>query len=157
MSDPLFSSSWYRVAQLQPRRSGHTRLYRHYYRGQRWYVLQNPSTGRCQLMTPSAHLLIGLMNGERTVQEIWDEVARQLGDDCPTQDETIRVLGMLHLADSLRCDVSPDTAEMFRRVERRDASEKWRRVLSPMSLRIPLFDPDAFLKKWVGFARPLLV
>jgi putative peptide zinc metalloprotease protein len=155
MSDSLLSSSWYRVAQLKPRRSGPTQLHRHHYRGQRWYVLQNQATGRCQLLTPSAHLLIGLMDGKRTTQEIWDEAARQLGDDGPTQDETIRLLGMLYFADSLSCDVSPDTAETFRRCQRRDASEKRRRMLQPLSLRLPLFDPDAFLGRWVGFVRPL--
>ncbi|MBW2270740.1 MAG: peptidase M50 [Deltaproteobacteria bacterium] len=155
MSESLLSSSWYRVAQLKPRRSSQTRLHRHHYRGQRWYVLQNQSTGRCQLLTPSAQLLIGLMDGERTTQEIWDEAARQLGDDCPTQDETIRVLGTLYSADSLRCDISPDTAETFRRTQRRDASERRRRLLQPLSLRFPLFDPDVFLERWVGFVRPL--
>ena len=119
MSESLLSSSWYRVAQLKPRRSSHARLHRHSYRGQRWYVLQNRSTGRCQLLTPSAHLLIGLMDGERSTQEIWEEAARQLGDDCPTQDETIRLLAMLYGADSLSTDVSPDVAETFRRAERR--------------------------------------
>ena len=103
MTDALLSSSWYRVAQLKPRRSPHTHLHRHHYRGQLWYVLQNRSTGRCQLLTPSAHLLVGLMDGERTTHEIWEEAARQLGDDCPTQDETIRLLGTLYLADGLAC------------------------------------------------------
>jgi putative peptide zinc metalloprotease protein len=155
MSDALLSSSWYRVAQLKPRRSGHAQLHRHHYRGQRWYVLHNQSTGRCQRLTPSAHLLIGLMDGERTVQEIWDEAARQLGDDCPTQDETIRVLGMLHFADSLSCDISPDTDKMLRRSERRESKETRQRMLHPMALRLPLFDPDAFLDRWIRFVRPV--
>ena len=155
MSDSLFSSSWHRVAELKPRRSAHSRLYRQHYRGQRWYALQNQTTGRCQLLTPSAHRLIGLMDGERTTQEIWDEATRQLGDDGPTQDETIRLLGMLYLADSLCCDVSPDTAEVFRRSERCTARDSWQRVLHPMSLRFALFDPDAFLSRWVGLVRPL--
>lgn len=154
MNDPLLSSSWYRVAQLKPRLSGQPVLHRHLYRGQRWYVLQNESTQRCQLLTPSAHLLIGLMDGVRTTQEIWEEAARQLGDDCPTQDETIRLLGMLHQADSLSCDVSPDTVEMFRRTERREAREWLQRVLQPLTLRLPLLDPDAFLDRWVGLVRP---
>ena len=155
MSESLLSSSWYRVAQLKPRRASHARLHRHEYRGQRWYVLQNQSTGRCHLLTPSAHLLIGLMDGERSTQEIWEEAARQLGDDCPTQDETIRLFGMLYFADSLSCDVPPDTAETFRRAERRQAKEKRWRFLHPLSLKIPLFDPDAFLSRWVGLVRPL--
>jgi putative peptide zinc metalloprotease protein len=155
LSESLLSSSWYRVAQLKPGRSSHTRLYRHHYRGQRWYVLQNQSTRRCQMLTPSAYLLMGLMDGERTTQEVWELAADQLGDDCPTQDETIRLLGLLYFADSLTCDVSPDTAEMLRRSERREDSERWRRILHPMSLRIPVFDPNAFLDRWVGLVRPL--
>jgi len=155
MGESLLSSSWYRVAQLKPRCSSRTRLYRHHYRGQRWYVLQNESTRRCQLLTPSAHLIVGLMDGERTTHEIWEEAARQLGDDSPTQDETIRLLGMLYLADSLACDVSPDTEEMLRRSERRQVTDRWRRFLNPMSIRIPLFDPDVFLGRWVRLVRPL--
>jgi len=155
MSETLHSSSWYRVAQLRPRRSAHTRLYRHTYRGQRWYVLQNHSTRRCQLLTPSAHVLVGLMDGERTTQEIWEAAASQLGDDGPTQDETIRLLGMLYFAESLSCDVSPDTEEMFRRGERRESKERWQRILNPLSLRIPLWDPNDFLERWVWLVRPL--
>jgi putative peptide zinc metalloprotease protein len=155
MSESMLSSSWYRVAQLKPRLSPQIRIHRHHYRGQRWYVLQSRSTRRCQLLTPSAHLLLGLMDGVRTTHEVWEEAVRQLGDEGPTQDETIRILGMLHFADALSCDVSPDTAEMLRRNERRERSERWRRVIQPMSVRIPLLDPDAFLTRWIGWVRPL--
>ncbi len=150
----MLSSSWYRVAQLRPRRGRHTRLYRQVCRGQIWYVLQNQSTRRCQLLTPSAHLLTGLMDGKRTTQEIWEEAASALGDESPTQDETIRLLGMLYFAESLACDISPDTEEMFRRGERRESGERWRRILHPLSLRIPLLDPDAFLERWIWLVRP---
>ena len=155
MIEPLLSSSWFRVAQLRPRRTPHTRLFRQIYRGQLWYALQNQSTGRCQLLTPSAHLLVGLMDGQRTTQKIWEQAMEQLGDDCPTQDETIRLLGMLYFADSLSCDISPDTEEMFRRSRRRESSQGWRRILHPLSLRIPLVDPNAFLSRWLWLVRPL--
>jgi len=155
MNDPLLSSSWYRVENLRPRRSRHTTFHRHIYREERWYVLQNRATGRCQLLPPSAHLIVGLMDGKRTTQEIWEEAAQQLGDECPTQDETIRLLGMMHFAESLSCDLSPDIEEMFRRTQRRDASERARKLLHPLSLRIPLVDPDAFLARWAGWLRPI--
>ena len=136
MSESMFSPSWYRVAQLKPRLRGHTRLYRHYYRGQRWYVLQSQATRRCHRLSPAAHYLIGLMNGERTTEEVWEAATRQLGDDGPTQEETIRLLGLLYFADVLQCDVTPDTLEMLRRSDRRESSQTWGRILHPMSLRI---------------------
>jgi putative peptide zinc metalloprotease protein len=108
MAGSLHSTSWYRVAGLRPQLREHARLYRHHYRGQRWYVLQDPASGRCHRLSPTAHHLIGLMDGGRTAQEIWDTCLEVLGDDAPTQDETIRLLGLLYQADVLRCDVTPD-------------------------------------------------
>lgn len=155
MSQSTFSPSWYRVAQLRPQIRSHARLHRHVYRGQRWYVLHNSTTGRCHRLSPVAHLLIGLMNGERTTQELWDAAIDQLGDDGPTQDETIRLLGLLYRADALRCDVPTDTAEMLLRTQRHEMEESWRRFLRPLSLRVPLFDPDALLERIMPALRPL--
>ncbi|MBW1686920.1 MAG: hypothetical protein JRS35_17855 [Deltaproteobacteria bacterium] len=154
-SGSTFSSSWYRVAGLKPRLRSHARFSRHHYRGEPWYVLQDPSSGRSHRLTPSAYQIVGLMNGERTTQEIWQLVDERLGDDAPTQDETIRLLGQLHFADALRCDVPPDTLEMFRRRQRRADGERWRRFTNPLSIKIPLFDPDAFLVRWLPLFRPL--
>jgi putative peptide zinc metalloprotease protein len=155
MTDTLLSSSWYRVARLQPRIRSHARFHRHHYRGQLWYVLQDHSSGRCHRLTPAAYHLAGLMNGERTAQQIWEAATARLGDEGPTQDETIRLLGLLHFADVLRCDVSPDTVELFRRRQRREQSEWWQRLLNPLALRFPLFDPDDFLERWLPAIRPL--
>jgi putative peptide zinc metalloprotease protein len=134
--------------------SRQVRFYRHEYRGEVWYVVQNPTGGKVHRLTPSAHALVGLMDGERTTQEIWDGVMAQLGDDAPTQDETLWALGLLYVADVLRCDVPPDTAALFRRIQREENQERWRK-LSPIAFRVPLFDPDAFLSRWQHWARPL--
>ncbi len=155
MSESLFSASWYRVAGLRPRIRDHAGFHRHLYRGDLWYVLQDRSSGRCHRLTPSAYQLVGLMNGERTTQEIWQLSSERLGEDAPTQDEAIRLLGLLHSADVLRCDVPPDTVELFQRQQRRSEGEWWRRFTNPLSLRLPLFDPDAFLTRSLHLVRPL--
>ena len=152
--DPLYSPSWYQVAELRPRVSRQVRFHRHEYRGEVWYVVQNPTGGRVHRLTPAAHALVGLMDGERTTQEIWELVVARLGDDAPTQDETLCALGLLYVADVLRCDVPPDTTALFRRIQREENRERWRK-LSPIAFRMPLFDPDAFLSRWQHWARPL--
>ena len=63
MSEPIFSASWYRVAELRPRLRSHARIHRHKYRGNTWFVLQDFSTGRFMRFTPTAHRVIGLMDG----------------------------------------------------------------------------------------------
>jgi len=156
MADSFFSPSWYRVAHLVPSLRTHIRFHRHVYRGHVWQVLEDPSSRRSHRLTPSAYLLGGLMNGRRTVQEIWELAGERLGDDAPTQDEVIRLLGMLHLADSIRCDVTPDTLEVLRRCQRREHSEWWQRYTNPLSVKVPLGDPDAWLTRMAPYAAKAL-
>ena len=118
MSESLFSGSWYRVAALKPRLRGHAAIHRHLYRGRVWYVLQDHSSGRFHRFSPVANLVIGLMDGRRTLQSIWETACTRLGDDAPTQDEVINVLATLHRADVLQTDAPPDIGELQERTER---------------------------------------
>ena len=115
MSGPLFSSSWYRVAELQPRLRSHAEISRHQYRGQTWYVLADRSNERFHRFSPEAYSLIGLMDGRRTVAAIWETACSTLGDDAPTQDEVIDLLSRLYAADVLQCEAPPDAAELLER------------------------------------------
>jgi putative peptide zinc metalloprotease protein len=153
LSDSLYSPSWYRVAELRPRLRGHIRIHRHHYRGETWYVLEDRASGRMHRFNPIAHYLIGLMDGKRSVQELWDGAAARFGDDAPTQQDMIGLLGQLHAGDVLLTEVAPDVAELLRRsrkLKRRDFMQKY---LSPLSLRIPLFDPDRLLERWLPWYR----
>jgi putative peptide zinc metalloprotease protein len=150
---PLLSNSWYRVADRKPKLRSHARLYRHRYRGQVWYLLQDPASSRVHRFTPSARLIIALMDGQRTVARLWEIANRQLGEDAPTQDEMIQLLGQLHAADLLQSDVTPDVAELFTRGEREDRARFRRSFANPMALRLPLWDPDAFLNRFAAVWR----
>lgn len=156
MSGQFFSASWYRVAGLTPRLRSHAQIHRHEYRGQLWYVLQDASSERLHRFSPPAYLIIGLMDGRRTVHEIWDIAMRRLGDEAPTQDEMIQLLSQLHAADVLQCDVPPDTAELLRRHERQRARKWQSQLASVLSWRVPLFDPERFLARYAHLVRPLL-
>jgi putative peptide zinc metalloprotease protein len=155
VSDALLSPSWYRVAGLKPRIRAHVEIHRHAYRGKVWFVLQDHAAGRSHRFSPAAHQFIGLMDGGRTVQQLWDAVCAQLGDAAPTQEEVIRLLGQLHSADALLCDVPPDSMEVFRRYQRHERMEWRRRLWTPLALRFPIFDPDRFLERTLPAVQPL--
>ena len=154
MSQSLYSPSWYRVAKLTPSLRAHAQIHRQEYRGETWYVLQDPTSGRYHRFSPAAYLVLGLMDGRRSVQEIWDVALRKLGDDAISQDEFIQLLAQLHAADVLQCDVSPDTHEMFRRRERLRRKKWQQKVMSVFAWQIPLVDPERFLERFVGLVRP---
>jgi putative peptide zinc metalloprotease protein len=156
MAQPLFSPSWYRVAKLTPKLRAHAQIHRHQYRGETWYVLQDLSSERFHRFSPAAYFIIGLMDGNTPVQTIWDRALAQLGDDAVTQDEVIQLLGQLHAADVMQCDVPPDTAELFRRREKQEQAKTMKRVLSVFAWQIPLFDPDGLLDRLQPLVRPFV-
>ncbi len=148
MSAPLLSNLWYRVADLKPMLRSHARVHRHRYRDQVWYLLQDPASGRVNRFGAPSRLVISLMDGTRTVAQIWEIANGRLGEDAPTQDEMIQLLGQLHAADLLRSDVNPDVAELFDRGEKAEKARYRRSFANPMAIRIPLWDPDAFLNRF---------
>lgn len=155
MSSELHSPSWYRVAALKPRLKTHAEVHRHHYRGQLWYVLQDRASRRMYRFNPAAWQLIGLLDGERTVQEAWDLACHRLGDDAPTQDESIRLLGQLHGADLLQSDLPPDVDELLRRYGKQQKGKWWRNFKNPMSIKLPLLDPDRILRATHAVYAPL--
>jgi putative peptide zinc metalloprotease protein len=156
MPTPLFSSSWYRVAELKPRLRAHARIHRHVYREQPWYVLEDVVNQRVHRFTPATHAVIGLMDGRRTLHEVWQIATENMGDDAPTQDEMIRLLSQLHNADVLQCDVPPDTAELLGRFEKAETQKLRKRLLSPLALNLSLVDPDRFLRWLTPKLAPLM-
>lgn len=155
MNMPLLSNSWYRVAALKPRLRSHARLHRHRYRDEVWYLLQDPVSNRVHRFTPAARLVIAAMDGKRTVEDLWELANKRLGEDAPTQDEIINLLGQLHAVDLLQSDVTPDVGEVFDRGEREQKALSRRTYMNPMSIRIPLWDPDSFLNRYREMIRLL--
>src|SRR5579871_2426317 len=151
----LFSNSWYRVAQLKPRLRAHAQMHRHTFRGQVWYVLQDHQSGRFFRVSPAANRMLCLMDGRRTLQEIWDIAGERATDDPPTQDETIQLLAQLHSADLLQGELPPDIGEVAERSQQADRRRLIQRLRNPMALRLPLFDPDRLLDRTLPAVRPL--
>ncbi len=154
MSEAFFSPSWYRVATLAPRLPSHAQLHRHQYRGQLWYVLQDRSNERFHRFSPAAYAFIGLMDGQRTVQDIWELSSTKMGDEAPTQPEVVQLLSQLHAADVLQCDIPPDIAELLHRHERTQQKKWQRRAMSIFAWQFPLFDPERLLQTFVSLVRP---
>ena len=150
-----FSPNWYRVADLRPLLKSQLAIHRHQFRSEIWYVLQDYSSGRYHRFSPAAYALIGLMDGKRTMREIWRQTAVTLGRDLPTQEEVIQLLAQLHQADALQSGVPPDIVELAERASKHRRRAVLQRIQNPMAIRIPLFDPDRFLRLSFHLVRPL--
>jgi putative peptide zinc metalloprotease protein len=145
MDDGLLSPHWYRVAKLQPKLHSHIEIHRHDYRGLIWYLLEDTTTGRNHRFNPAAYQFIGLLDGSHSVQEIHDQLGKQLEDYAPGQEEIIKLLGQLHAADLIQTEVLIDTEELFeRQVQQKNAKLK-QRFSNPVAQKVPLWDPEDFL------------
>jgi putative peptide zinc metalloprotease protein len=156
MSVGLYSSSWYRVAGLRPRLRAHVAIHRQQFRGETWYVVQDHQTGRFHRLSSAANHAVCLMDGRRTVQQIWEMISDRLGEDQPTQEEMVRLLALLHTADLLLGEIPPDMDELAHRSRTLGRNAFLNKLRNPMALRLPLFDPDRFLSATMPFVRPLL-
>jgi putative peptide zinc metalloprotease protein len=156
MTESLFSTYWYRVAKLKPVLRDTAIITRHVYRGQPWYVLRNRLSNRNHRFNAAAYALIGQMDGQRTVQQIWDNAGGLSVEASPTQDEFIRLLGQLHDADLIQSNILPSTMELICKVRGRENQGWKQRAANPFSLRFPLWDPDRFLQKWGILTAPLV-
>jgi putative peptide zinc metalloprotease protein len=150
----FLDASWHRVANLTPRLADHVQVQKHRYRGKPWYVLVDPHHGRTHRLTPNAFKLIQAMDGKLTMDKIWQDSVAQSGADAPGQTAVIHLLGQLHSNDLLVCNVAPDSAELFARFDKQSRSLFWKNLRNPLSIRIPLLDPDAFLRATLGLVRP---
>lgn len=150
------SDDWHRVAGLRLRLRSNAGIHRQEFRGQLWYVLQDRGSGRFHRFSPEAWLVISLLDGRRTVEQVWDMACARLGDDALSQNEIVRLLAQLHHADVLQGDVMPDVAEMLHRAGKQERKKRMMSVINPLALRLPLLDPDAFLSATLPLVRPLI-
>lgn len=147
---PTFHEAWYRVAKMRPRLLSSVQVYRQSFRGKLWYVLENPTNNKFSRISEEAYHFIALLDGKRTVDDVWHLCNDQLVDMAPTQGELIQLLGQLYSSNLLYAELASDTESLFNRYRSRIKRQIQGFVANMLFVRIPLFDPDHFLNRWVS-------
>ena len=155
MTAVLFSRDWYRLAELKPQLHRHVEVHVHRYRQERSYVLQNHSTGQFRRLSPQAYLVIALMDGNRTVETVWQLASERLGEELPTHEEIVQLIGDLSRANILKMDHSGDAAESLRFGQEQKRKKWLGKLRSPLSVQIPLLDPNNFLNRTEAVVKPI--
>ena len=155
MEEQLFNQNWFRIADLKIRLKQHTRIHRHTYRGELTYILQDHVTGQFHRFSPETYQVIGLMDGNRTMQQVWEEACEKLGDDMPTQTDVISLISKLYRANVIVADRLPDIKELDMRRREFERKRLIQQFKSPLSIKIPLLDPEKFLRRTMPYVRPI--
>ena len=155
MSDQLLNSHWYRIADVKLSLPSHVRVNQHSYRKTVWYVLRDETTGKHHRFNQAAYNFIRQIDGSRTIDDIWQALNEELGDDGPTQDDIIRLLGTLHFANFLHTNLTADIKQLIDRRKKERKQLFKTRFGNPLALRFALLDPDAFLSRFLPYVAPL--
>ena len=147
MADPTstFSESWYRVANQRLCLRPGVRVRRQNFRGERWFVLENPFTNEYFRIRPEAYEFVARLDPRRTVEEVWRECLEKHPDDAPGQEAVLQLLSQLYFSNLLQYDQATDASNLFERFKKRQQREWRSRLLNIMFMRFPLLDPDRFL------------
>ena len=140
-----FSESWHRVANQRLCLRAGVRVRRQNFRGERWFVLENPLTNEFFRLTPAAYAFVARLDPKRSVDEVWRECLERVPGDAPGQEEVLQLLAQLYFASLLQYDHAANSAELFDRYRKRQQREWRARLLNIMFMRFPLLDPDRFL------------
>ena len=155
MSVALLSEQWHRVAKLRPRLVPHARVHRHVLHGEVWHVLEDLGGARQHRLNMQAYKVLRLLDGRRSLDQIWQRLSRELSDDTPSQDDLLQLVGQLNAQDLLVVDASPDAAELLVRFDKQRRQKRRQSVGNPMSIKLPLWDPDVFLRRLLGITPSL--
>lgn len=156
----LIAEHWHAVRHLRPRlREGVTTLHRRL-RGRSWVLLYDPVAQRFHRMPARVYRVIELLDGKRNLDEIWAaacaEADAQSGvSSVIGQQDLVQLMSQLYSNDLLQTQISPDASEVFERYKKQRKSKLMQSWLNPISLKIPLFYPDAWFDKQAGLARLL--
>ena len=124
--------------------------------GKKWYVIHTQtgfeervkaSLEKKLKQTPEAHDFVSRLRPDRTVEEIWAECLDRYPDEAPGQEDVIQLLTQLYFANLLYFETPADSEKLFERYKKRRQREIRSKLLSIMFVRMPLLDPENFLRR----------
>jgi putative peptide zinc metalloprotease protein len=91
------------------------------------------------------------MDGTQSIESLWQDACQRFPDDPPTQSDVINLLSQLYQADLITSDITPDMGELVARAQRKAWRQMVSRISNPLAIRVPLFDPEPFLRRtqWI--------
>ncbi len=146
---------WSQVANLRPRLHKHVSAHPHDFRGTRWYILSDSVRGKHLRFNDVAYEFIGRLDGDQSVEEIYQQVKSKLPEDSPTRQDLLSILVQLFSIGALKSGTPADVEQLFNRAQAEKSSNRTRRLMNPLAIRFPLFDPDKFLNRTIPMVRPL--
>jgi putative peptide zinc metalloprotease protein len=156
MSLPTFDESWHRVAPRRIRLRPGVEIFPQSYRGERWYVVRDALSAKFFRVREPAYRFICELERHDSVESAWHQSLTLDAENAPGQGEVVMLLSQLHRAGLIRSDREGDAAGVVEALEAEKTKESVQRWSSIMFFRIPLWNPDKFLRNTLSLFRWLI-
>jgi putative peptide zinc metalloprotease protein len=148
---PTFDESWHRVEDRRVRLRPGVEIFPQRFRGRRWYVVRDALGNRFFRIRPPAYRFICELERCTTVGEAWERTLDASPEEAPGQGEVVQLLSQLHRGGLLRSDLEGDVQTLFEAQEKEHRQKVAKQWASLLFIRIPLFNPDPFLKRTLPY------
>ena len=159
----IWSEHWHAVRFLRPQLRDGVELVHRRLRGHAWVLLIDPLTQRFHRMSPQVWHVLRLLDGRRTLDEVWAaacaipaDTTGQAAHAVISQSELVQLMSSLHANDLLQTQLTPDAGEVFERYQRQSRARVKQTWLNPLNVRVPLLHPDAWFEHHAGMARRIV-
>jgi len=149
----VFDESWHRVRDCRVRLLPGVSLIRQRYRGQSWYVVRDRMGHRFFRIRPAAYEFLCHLQTSPTVEAAWEKSLEANPESAPGQGEAVQLLSQLYQGGLLRSDQVSNVETLADVQLEEKAKERKQQWASLLFLRIPLWNPDPFLRRTVHLFR----
>ncbi len=139
---------WAALSQMRPTLRSHIRVFPQSFRGERWFVLLDETSGTHLRLNSQAYNVIGRFDGNATLDSICtvlNESSPEHG--CPSTEEIIKLISQLHSMGALGGIKDKTTAQLVADHSSRQSSQRMKKFMSPLMIRFPMLDPDRLLDR----------
>lgn len=143
----VFDDSWYRVRGLKLNLMPSVELIRQRYRGEFWYVVCDKFGHRFFRIREVTYKFICYLNGSNNVEEAWEKTLNENPTEAPGQGDVIQVLSQLYSNGLLKSQKSVNIEFLLAAQDKQKAQQRKQLFSSLLFLKIPLWNPDPFLRK----------
>lgn len=142
----LFHDNWYQVSELCFRLNPWVRVHRQTWRGELWFLLSDPYTGKSYRIRPEAWNFLLLLDGRLSLEQAWKRSLGICPADTPGQVELIHLMAQLNREHLLGGDRPRNLDALFGSQELSRSAELRSRIMNFLFIPIPLWNPDSFLR-----------
>ncbi len=126
---------------------------RHLFRGEVSYIIRDPMTFQNQRLSQADYEIFVHIRSARTLGGVFSELVAKGVLDEGDSEHFYQFVVSLHGLGFLRLPVSDDKA-LYERFKRRNQASRRAKWMGFLFLRVPLFNPDAFLNRTIHLVRP---